>query len=529
MRRAFGYAAIVVCLLLVGAGIYIERYLKTINPRIKERVVAALSDRFDADVTLDSIAVSVYPEPNVTGEGLSIRHRQWPDHEPIIFIKRFYARTSFSTLVERSNRVSLLRLEGLTIYVPPRGRAAGEQKTELNHQVGSSEPGQDRTRFRFLIETIEANGARLEIAPKTAGKEPLRFDFSALTLHSAGRADPMRFSAKLTNPKPPGLIDTTGTFGPWQRDDPRATALAGEYSFRNADLGVFKGIAGTLSSTGRYKGVLQAVEVDGSTDTPDFTLKRGGDSVHLQTTFHSVVNGTDGDTLLDPVRASFRKSEFVCRGGIEHHQGRPGKTISLDAQTTQARMEDILALVVGGRPFVTGDVDFQSKIVVPPGKEDVIDKLMLDGRFRLMSARFSSAKVEERLTALSDRARGISRKEQKEERQGQRGVASELSGTFKLERGTVVFSRLGFSVPGAHIRLAGTYNLPSGETNMKGIFRMHSTLAGTQSGIKHVLLMPLDPLFEKDGAGFEVPIFITGTREHPDIKAEVFHRRVTIH
>ncbi|MBV8570668.1 MAG: hypothetical protein JO319_08645 [Acidobacteriaceae bacterium] len=64
---------------------------------------------------------------------------------------------------------------------------------------------------------------------------------------------------------------------------------------------------------------------------------------------------------------------------------------------------------------------------------------------------------------------------------------------------------------------------------MKGIFRMHSTLAGTQSGIKHVLLMPLDPLFEKDGAGFKVPIFITGTREHPDIQAEVFHRRVTIH
>jgi hypothetical protein len=58
---------------------------------------------------------------------------------------------------------------------------------------------------------------------------------------------------------------------------------------------------------------------------------------------------------------------------------------------------------------------------------------------------------------------------------------------------------------------------------------MKATLSDTQSGIKHWLLKPLDPLFEKHGAGFEVPINITGTREHPEIKAEVFHREFTIH
>jgi hypothetical protein len=58
---------------------------------------------------------------------------------------------------------------------------------------------------------------------------------------------------------------------------------------------------------------------------------------------------------------------------------------------------------------------------------------------------------------------------------------------------------------------------------------MQATLSDTQSGIKHWVLKPFDRFFEKDGAGFEVPITITGTREHPDIGTEIFHKHVTIH
>jgi hypothetical protein len=64
---------------------------------------------------------------------------------------------------------------------------------------------------------------------------------------------------------------------------------------------------------------------------------------------------------------------------------------------------------------------------------------------------------------------------------------------------------------------------------MKGVFLMKAKLAETQSGIKHLLLKPLDPLFSKDGAGFEVPVKIGGTREHPEISAAIFHKQFTIH
>ncbi len=106
----------------------------------------------------------------------------------------------------------------------------------------------------------------------------------------------MQFDAQLTNPQPAGMIFTTGTIGPWEVDDPGETPLNGNYRFEHADLGVFKGIAGILQSTGKYEGVLRDLTVDGQTDTPDFRLTRFGTAIPLHTEFHAHVDGTNGDT-----------------------------------------------------------------------------------------------------------------------------------------------------------------------------------------------------------------------------------------
>lgn len=517
----------VLCALVIGGLIALSEYVRGFGPRVKQRVVEALEQRFDADVQLKSLEVSLLPEPSVTGEELTIRHRQWTDPHPLLYVRRFSGHTDFWTLINRRNHVSMVKLEGLEIYLPPRGRAT-EQVTEEDHEeVASAEAGHDTTQLKFTIETIVADGTLLEIEPKLQGKRPLRFDIEKLRLQSLSPGEPMAFQAKLMNAKPPGLINTAGTFGPWQKDDPRSTAVSGKYDFENANLGVFKGISGTLASTGKYQGILQHIEVDGETDTPDFALKRGGQPVHLETTFHSIVNGTDGDTLLEPVNATFLKTQFVCQGSIVHVDGTEGKTVSLDAVTKSARMEDILRLVTGdSTPLLTGAVDFKTKIVIPQGHEDVLDKLQLDGQFKLAAAEFTSETVQRRLQTLSDRARGITKSE--EQRQGAVTVASDLFGRFTLDHGEVKFAQLRFGVPGAAIDLAGGYNLRSEAIDMKGTFRMQATLADTQSGVKHWLLKPLDPFFEKNGAGFLVPIDITGTRDHPEIGAFVFHHRFTI-
>ena len=520
MRRALRYGILILCLVLIGGGIYLAWYVKTLGPRAKARVVSALEDRFDADVDLKSLDISLFPRPSVTGEELSIRHRKWTDPRPLIYIAKFHAATDFWTLLDRRNHVDIIRLEGLAIRIPPRGLSLGKQDAQA---------GDNSSHVRFAIQTIIADGTQLEIEPKQQGKDPLIFDIQKLTLHSVGPAKAMAFVAKLTNAKPPGLIDTTGNFGPWKRDDPRSTPVSGNYNFQNANLGVFAGISGILASKGTYQGVLQHIEVNGATETPEFALKRGGEPVHLSTQFHSIVDGTDGDTLLQPVDAHFLSSEFICKGGVVHEPGTQGKTVSLDATSKHARMEDILALVVGGgTPFVTGDVNFKSMIVIPPGKQDVIDKLRLDGQFALLSAKFASRKVQERLLTLSNRARGIS-KDEAESGQGPDMVASDLRGRFKLENGEARFSSLSFRVPGALISLAGAYGLQSGKIDMHGVFRMQATLSQTQSGVKQLLLMPFNKLFEKDGAGFQAPLDITGTKDHPTIGITIFHKTFTIH
>ena len=108
-------------------------------------------------------------------------------------------------------------------------------------------------------------------------------------------------------------------------------------------------------------------------------------------------------------------------------------------------------------------------------------------------------------------------------------MVSNLRGRFKLRNGLASFSRLSFQVPGALISLNGTYDLRSEKMNMQGLFRMHATLSDTQSGVKHWLLKPFDPLFKKDDAGFQVPLEIGGTKDHPDVVTRVLHKQINIH
>ena len=529
MNRVFRYGLVVLGLMLMGAGIAGYFYITTLGSRSKQRIIRALDDRFNADVSIQSIDIAILPRPSVTVVGLSVRHRNWPSRHPLFTASRFTAHFGFRTLLTRGDVVDLVKLEGLAVYLPPRGEPDGVSLMKPRY-TDNRAPQHPSKPLHFLVKTIVADSTVLTIEPKQEDKQPLRFDIAKLTLTSTTPGRGLAFKAELSNPKPPGQIATTGYFGPWQTDDPRSTPVSGEYTFEHADLGVFKGIRGILSSVGKYRGVLERIEVQGSTATPDFALKRGGEPMPLNTTFHSIVDGTDGDTILENVDAKLGASELLCQGSVSHIPGSEGKTVSLTATTKQARMEDILKLVLGSaKAMIKGDVNFRSTILIPQGKQPVIDKLQLDGRFNLPSAVFTSPKVEQTLTTLSLRARGVDKKEEEEKGYKPRSVASNLNGIFKLKNGVASFSRCFFSVPGATVDLTGKFNLRTDQIDMKGLFRMEATLSDTQSGFKSLVLKALDPFFKKDGAGFQVPITITGSRDKPVVEASVFRHRITIH
>jgi hypothetical protein len=472
-----------------------------IAPLVKNHMIQALQESYESAVELRAVDIALFPSVRVVGEGLVLRHRGRTDIPPLISIRKFSATAGWLGLLRSPARVERVYLEGLQIHIPPRGNDAKQEN-------GAKPRKQDVP--RFLISEVSADGTFLEILPKKAGKEPLQFEIEQLTLWGVGPADPMSFRATLTNAKPVGKIHSEGRFGPWQRDEPGLTPVSGRYTFQHADLSVFRGISGILSSEGAYSGVLDAIQVQGTSDTPDFKLDISGKAVHLVTQFHAEVDGTDGDTRLDPVNAQFGRSAVTARGAIEGKAGTKGKTISLDVTVSEGRLEDMLRLgVKSDKAMLNGAIGFHTSLLIPPGDQDVVEKLQLDGRFAVGEAHLTKVDIQQKVNELSHRGRG----ETEDSEAG--SIASNFRGRFLLKNAVMTFENLSFDVPGVTIHLNGTYGLRNERFDLKGTASLQAKLSETTTGFKSFLLKAVDPLFKKKNAGAMIPIKIEGSKDSP--------------
>jgi hypothetical protein len=341
-------------------------------------------------------------------------------------------------------------------------------------------------------------------------------------MSSIGPNEPLHFDANLTNPKPVGNILSSGSFGPWRADSPRDTPVSGTYSFNKADLGTIKGIGGILSSTGQYAGSLDNIVVDGTTDTPDFRIAISGRPVPLHTDFHAIVDGTSGDTFLQPVKAKILNSWLVANGSVVRVQDPKGHRVELDVVIAYGRIEDLLKLAIRtDPPVMTGAVQLKTKFDLPPGDPDVANRLKLAGRFRVSQAHFANEKIQSKVDALSMRSQG---KPKLALDNIPDNVRSDLSGVFDLENGVIQFSRLQFEIPGTQVNLTGQYSLDGNQFDFHGKARMDAKLSHMMTGWKSILLKPADPFFSKNGAGTELPVKVTGTKSEPHFGADFGHK-----
>ncbi len=95
-------------------------------------------------------------------------------------------------------------------------------------------------------------------------------------MRDVGWDGPLTYHLKVHNPEPPGEVTASGKFGIWDDNDPGQTPISGEYTFDHADLSVYHGIAGILSSLGKFRGNLDHIDISGTTDTPDFEVNPAG-------------------------------------------------------------------------------------------------------------------------------------------------------------------------------------------------------------------------------------------------------------
>lgn len=503
---------------LLAAGWYLSTQ---IEPFVRERTVAFLSSRFDGSVELGKLDVSMpIRDPlvillnksrgarfTVRASAIRLQQRGAREGHPLLTLDRLTFELDGSRLFESPTVVDHVRIEGMRIALPPKGERRFAPPAQ-----GPQQAQRDRsTPPDVAIGRIVADGTTLLILPRDPTRAPLRFELGKLTLESAGAGVAMTYVTTMKNAKPPGTIDCRGTFGPYNAAEPGETPITGEYTFRQADLAVFKGIAGLLDSTGRFSGKLNEIIVDGQATVPDFRLPAVNNPVELTTAFHAVVDGTNGDTRLDPVDARLGQSPILCRGDVVRYRGEFGKTVDLDCAVKDGRLEEFQRLAVkGSRPPMTGLIDFRVRIIVPPERVPYDEKLQLSGPFAVRDARFTNPKVQAQLDDMSRRARG------KPSNTSLTGATSRFDGAMTLKRQLLTFHNLAFRVEGAMVRLSGRYDLKADTVDFRGQVRTDARLSQMmKSGWKRILLKPVDPFFAKDGAGAQFDVAITGPASSP--------------
>jgi AsmA-like C-terminal region len=484
---------------------------------LRARLIETLSARFKSQVELAELHVWVADGVHVDGKGLKIYgttdpNRWEPGVQPLLEVGEFRFQTALRSLFREPMHVDIVYLNDMIVNIPP--------TNERQEMTGLRQQGQN-VRMSIAVDRFICADTKLIVNTPRANKPPLEFDISDLRMKDIGPGLPLRFEATLINPRPVGDIQSTGQFGPLNEKKPRDTAVVGNYAFTNADLGTLRGIGGILSSTGKYGGTLGRIEVDGQTDTPDFQIAVSGHRVPLHTEFHAIVDGTDGDTYLDPVKATVLHSSFTAKGKILRMKSPHGHDVELNVVLGRARIEDLLKLgVKTDPPIMTGAVEMKTKLSLPAGAEDIANGLQLAGSFDIPEAHFTNDKVQDRIDSLSVRSLG---KNGARRGKADRVVTSDLEGRFTLNHGVLSFSYLHFLIPGTHADMTGQYSLDGNTFDFHGTLRLDAKLSQMTTGWNSILLKPVDPFFSKHGAGTELPFKITGTREAPHFGLDFHH------
>jgi hypothetical protein len=512
-RRIWKRIAIAAFVSLLALFIVGEIVLRRAGPILQGRIIETLSTRFESRVELDGLDVSLGRGIEVAGRGLRI----FPPEsvmaagakQPLITVRNFHFHSGVAGLFLKPMHVAAVNVYGLDIEVPPKSMRAQKHESSRKH----------RGKIKIVVDRILCDDSRLVIQTDKPNKEPKLFVLRHVELQNVGPNAPWKYNANLSNAVPRGDIYSQGAFGPWETQSPGDSYVDGHYTFENANLNTIKGIGGILSSVGDFKGQLNRIAVHGTTKTPDFSLDTANRGINLETTFDAIVDGTTGDTYLQPVQAKLAESNFTVSGAVISIKGK-GHRIELDTDIPAGRIQDFLALAVKtSPPVLTGVIKTKTHITIEPGKESVTKKLKSHGTFVLRQIQFTNPAVQDKVDMLSLRARG----EPKKAKPGAADVNSIMRGSFIIGGGKIVFRRLSYDLPGAEVNLAGVYSMDGQQFEFRGKVKTKATLRKmVATWWKSWLLTPISPFFKKDGAGAVIPVKISGTRSEPKFGLNLF-------
>jgi AsmA-like C-terminal region len=471
-------------------------------PFTQDQIATALQDTFRGKVTFQTFHATYFPHPGCVADGVVFdRASRNPNTPAFATVQRLTIQAHYLDILLRPGVIALIRLDGLHLEVPSRGSIPE-----------GAPPTQESSSTR--IGKVVADGTILDVA-RGDGEPPLRFEIHSATLNSLTNDGQLSYKVAFHNPLPPGEIQSTGEFGPWNSADPGQTRVVGKYTFEHADLGVFPGIAGTMSSQDDFRGVLEHIEAHGTVDVPDFQVTSGGHPVPLHSRFQAVVNGTNGDVFLEKVDSTLLRTVIGTTGRIAGTQQRQGKTVSLAFTVNQGRIQDFLRLFVHGSaaPY-NGITDLTARVTVPPDGKPFLQELQIDGDFGIAGGHFTQEDTQTKIASLSERARG--QKPDDVPVGNTDDVISNLRGHVSLRNATATLTDFYFEVPGAKAKMHGTYGLIDRRLDFHGMLGTDVKVSQTTSGFKSAILKPFDGLFKGKHHPGVVPVKLVGTYSQPE-------------
>src|SRR5215469_580365 len=473
-------------------------------PYSERMLVPSLQATFKTNVRMQKFRQFYFPHPGCEAEMATFaRTDNGPAVvAPLATAQKLTITGRYRDLIFRPHHVAEIRLDGLRVQIPPREEGKGPKQPELSNEVLPN---------KISIGMVTADESVLEFGRDDA-MEPLRFEIQRLGVSQIAARQAMNYQVKMKIPEPPGELESQGTLGPLQSGPIGRIPLGGNVRLTEAKLDKYPGIGGTVSSTEKFSGTLEHVQVSGEATVPDFHLKKPGHVIAVTSQFQVIVNGLKGEALLRDVTGKIGKTVVRAHGEVAKNAGLGRRDTRLDFWIGPGRVEDLLWLFnSANKPPMLGVTTGSGYVEAPKLGKGFLSSLMVHGRFEVREGHFQR-ETQVKANELSARAQGQKVDDPNEAREV---AVTRLSSQVMIENAVAHLERLYFEVPGARARVQGTYNLETHQVDLRGNLWTDATVSKDTTGIKSMLLKPVDPLFKRKHAGAMVEVEMTGDIDAP--------------
>ncbi|HEV2273023.1 MAG TPA: AsmA-like C-terminal region-containing protein [Acidobacteriaceae bacterium] len=471
-----------------------------------------LKNLLASQISIGRYERTYFPSPGFIVTGLTLRRNSAPDLPPVGSARTLIVEGRWSDLLLLRRRVRLVDVEGLHIVIPPVGSRANREDFPAGSSADFSGP-------ETVVEQFNIHNAVLDILRTGGGR--YSFPIRQLVIRNLHKGQTITYMLDMQNARPSGRIHASGVFGPLLPKNLGATQLSGSFTFSDGRLSDIHGLNGEFTAQGSFHGALSAIEADAACHSTDFAVGHGRPTA-IDVFGHATVNGLNGNMILHTIDTHTGQTNLRAQGSI---LGSP-KLTNLDLTITRGRAEDVL------RPFFDEDVPIagalwlQSHATLAPAQHGLtfFDRLAMQGTFNIPAGRLTDHSLEEKLSAFSERARGV--KGNKDPDHGKHPeVLSSLRARAAIRNGVVSTHGMLFAIPGASAGLNGTFNLQNRNVHLLGNLDMQTDLSHVTTGFKSLLIKPLSPFFKKKNAGAVVPIAVTGAPRQYKITQNLFHQK----